>query len=150
MAHIGVLQSTFTFTPVRTGDTVTSITVACTMYSAPLVETMESRTVDGKTSDYGVTVTDEANKVTLGSDSITWSVPSEHQAVTEFNIVDETDGDNILMEDGNTLIADIRYIVNWKHISDRSEDKQSKLIKESTDFQNMMNTLWALQSTYND
>jgi len=120
------------------------------MYSAPLVETMESRTVDGKTSDYGVTVTDEANKVTLGSDSITWSVPSEHQAVTEFNIVDETDGDNILMEDGNTLIADIRYIVNWKHISDRSEDKQSKLIKESTDFQNMMNTLWALQSTYND
>ena len=150
MAHHGLLQPALTLTPVRTGDTVTSITVACTMYSAPLVETMESRTVDGKPSDYGVTVTDEANKVTLGSDSITWSVPSEHQAVTEFNIVDETDGDNILMEDGNTLIADIRYIVNWKHISDRSKDKQTDLIRSSTAYNTMLSTMYNLQSTYTD
>ena len=82
MAHQGVLIPEVTMTPVKTGDTVTSLTVACTMHSAPLVETMESRTVDGKTSDYGVTVTDEENRITLGSDSITWSVPTEHQAVT--------------------------------------------------------------------
>ena len=126
MAHIGVLQSTFTFTPVWSDGTVTSITVACTMYSAPIVETMESRTVDGQTSDYGVTVTDEANRVTLGSDDFTWSVPTAHQSTTD------------------------PYVIDWKYRADRSAEKQSKLIKESTDFQNMMNTLWALQSTYHD
>ena len=126
MAHKGLLQPTFTLTPVRSGDTVTSITVACTMYSAPLVQTFESRTVDGQTSDYGVTVTDEENRVTLGSDSITWSVPSEHQSTAD------------------------PYVVDWKYRADRSTEKQTELIRASTAWNNMISTLSALQTTYHD
>ena len=134
MSHHGVLHPEITFTPVRDGDdTVTTITVACTMYSSPLVQTMESRTVDGQTSDYGVTVTDEDNKVTLGSDSITWSVPTDHQSTAD------------------------PYVVDWKYWaasqdarSDGTEVPQIKLIMESTDYKNMMNTLCALQTTYQD
>ena len=164
MSHHGVLYPEFTFTPVIDGGgTVTTITVACTMYSSPLVQTMESRTVDGQTSDYGVTVTDEDNKVTLGSDSITWSVPTDHQSATEPYVVDEIDGDNILMEDENILIADTPYVIDWKYralskearraeTSDgiRIEVSQKNLIMESTDFKNMMNTLCALQTAYQD
>ena len=150
MAHQGVLIPEVTMTPVKTGDTVTSLTVACTMHSAPLVETMESRTVDGQTSDYGVTVTDEDNKVALGSRNFTWTVPTAHQSGTEFYVVDETDGDNILMEDGNTLVADIPYKVNWKYITNRSNENHRKLIKASADYKSMMSTLTALQKTYTD
>ena len=133
MSHHGVLHPAVTFTPVRTGDTVTTITVACTMYSSPLVQTMESRTVDGQTSDYGVTVTDEDNKITLGSDSITWSVPTDHQSTED------------------------PYVVDWKYFAasedaqnDGTEVPQINLIMDSTDYKNMMNTLCALQTTYQD
>ena len=134
MSHHGVLHPAVTFTPVGDGGgTVTTITVACTMYSSPLVETMESRTVDGQTSDYGVTVTDEDNKVTLGSDSITWSVPTDHQSTAD------------------------PYVIDWKYFAASEDDQndgtevpQRNLIMESTDFKNMMNTLCALQTTYQD
>ena len=127
MSHQGVLHPTYTFTPLRDGSgTVTSITVACTMYSSPLVETMEERTVDGQTSWYGVTVTDEDNKISLGSDSFNWSVPTAHQSTAD------------------------PYKIDWKWHADRTEDKQTNLIHASTNFKNMMHTLCALQLTHND
>ena len=121
MSHEGLLNAVYTFTPVRTGSTVTSITVACSMYSAPLVETFESRTVDGQTSNYGVTVTDEDNKVLLGTDSFTWSVPTAHQTTAD------------------------PYKIDWKFIEDRTNEKHKSLIKASADYKTMMNGLNALQ-----
>ena len=135
MSHQGVLNPEFTYTPLRDGSgTVTSITVACTMYSAPLIEIMEERTaVSGnidpgpeQTSLYGVTVTDEANKVELGYESFNWTVPTNHRSTAD------------------------PYVVDWKWQADRTEDNQTKLIHASTDFKNMMFTLYALQITHND
>ena len=125
MSHHGLLNPVYTFTPIRTNwDTVTSLIVSCTMYSAPLVETFEERTVDGQTSNYGVTVTDEDNKVLLGTDSFTWSVPTAHQSSAD------------------------PYVVNWKFKEDRTNENHRKLIKASADYKTMMNGLTALQLTH--
>tara|TARA_B100000809_G_C14731236_1_gene385085 strand:+ start:188 stop:568 length:381 start_codon:yes stop_codon:yes gene_type:complete len=125
MSHHGLLIPEITMTPIRTQwSTVTSLTVSCTMYSAPLVETFEERTVDGKASTYGVTHTDEANKVELGTDSFTWSVPTAHQSQAD------------------------PYVVNWKFREDRTNENHRKLIKASADYKTMMNGLTALQLTH--
>ena len=129
MSH-GLLSPVYTYTPVKADDTVTTITVSCRMYNIPFA---------------GDGTTDEDNKVELGNESFTWTVPTAHQSVTEFNIVDETDGDNILMEDGNTLVADIPYVINWKYIANKSNENHRKLIRASADYKSMMSTLVALQ-----
>ena len=111
MSHQGVLHPEFTFTPLRDGSgTVTSITVACTMYSIPFNTAIDS--------------TDESNKVLLGSDSFTWSVPTAHQSTAD------------------------PYKINWKYLADRTQERQMTLIKASADYKTMMSGLVALQLTH--
>ena len=125
MSHEGLLNPVYTFTSVRTGSTVTSITVACTMYSIPFDPDATSYYIDA--SDQQQTSTgssDESQKVTLGSDSFTWSVPTAHQSTAD------------------------PYKINWKYLADRTQERQMTLIKASADYKTMMNGLSALQLTH--
>ena len=126
MAHEGLLNPAYTFTPVRTGSTVTSITVACTMYSVPFDPTGTNHYVDdnNQAQTIGTGCSDESQKVTLGSDSFTWSVPTAHQSTAD------------------------PYKVNWKWIADKSQERQMHLITASADYKTMMNNLSALQLTH--
>ena len=111
MSHEGLLNPVYTFTPIRTNwDTVTSLTIACTMYSIPFNTAIDS--------------TDESNKVLLGSDSFTWSVPTAHQSTAD------------------------PYKINWKYLADRTQERQMTLIKASADYKTMMSGLVALQLTH--
>ena len=112
MSHEGLLNPVYTFTPIRTNwDTVTSMTIACTMYSIPFNTAIDS--------------TDESNKVLLGSDSFTWSVPTAHQSTAD------------------------PYKINWLYFLDKeNNEKQMTLIRASADYKTMMSGLFALQLTH--
>ena len=127
MSHKGLLNPVMTLTPVRTQwSTVTSITVACTMYSIPFDPDATSYYIDA--SDQQQTSTgssDESQKVTLGSDSFTWSVPTAHQSTAD------------------------PYKIDWLYFSDKeNNEKQMPLIRASEDYKTMMSGLVALQLTH--
>jgi len=128
MSHEGLLNPVYTFTPIRTNwSTVTSLTIACTMYSIPFDKNGTNYYVDENDQMQTVSsgCTDESNKVLLGSDSFTWSVPTAHQSRAD------------------------PYKINWLYFLDKeNNEKQMTLIRASADYKTMMNGLSALQLTY--